>query len=76
MGLNTKIIVTGDTTQIDLPRKTDSGLIQALHILKGIKDISIVTLNQSDIVRHKLVRDIVNAYDKHQAKKDKEKETK
>lgn len=76
MGLNTKIIVTGDITQIDLPRKTASGLIQGLNILNDIKDIAIVKLNQSDIVRHKLVRDIVKAYDKFQDEKDKVIETK
>lgn len=70
MGLNTKIIITGDITQIDLPRKSDSGLIQAMNILKDIKDIAIVKLNQNDIVRHKLVRDIVKAYDAFQQEKD------
>jgi phosphate starvation-inducible protein PhoH and related proteins len=65
MGLNTKIIVTGDMTQIDLPRKSDSGLVQAMQILKGIDDIAIVELNQNDIVRHKLVRDIVEAYQRY-----------
>jgi phosphate starvation-inducible PhoH-like protein len=73
MGLNTKIIITGDTTQIDLPRRSDSGLIQAMRILKGIDDIAIVELNQSDIVRHKLVRDIVQAYDKYYTDKQKDK---
>jgi len=72
MGLNTKIIVTGDITQIDLPRKSDSGLIQAMHILKDIEDIAVIKLNQSDIVRHKLVRDIVKAYDEFQAQKEEE----
>jgi phosphate starvation-inducible PhoH-like protein len=69
MGLNTKIIITGDITQIDLPRKSDSGLIQAMQILKNIEDIAIVELNQNDIVRHKLVRQIVNAYDQHNTQK-------
>lgn len=72
MGLNTKFIITGDKTQIDLPRKNDSGLLQAMHILKGIDDISIVKFDQNDIVRHKLVRDIVKAYDKYQAELDAE----
>jgi phosphate starvation-inducible protein PhoH and related proteins len=67
MGLNTKFIVTGDETQIDLPRRNDSGLLQAIRILKGIDDISIVKFDQNDIVRHKLVRDIVNAYEKDHA---------
>lgn len=65
MGLNTKIIITGDTTQIDLPRKSDSGLIQAMRILSDIDGIAMVKLNQNDIVRHKLVREIVKAYDNY-----------
>lgn len=72
MGLNTKIIITGDITQIDLPRNSNSGLIQAMHILKNIEDIAFIKLNQNDIVRHKLVRDIVIAYDEYQAQKDEE----
>lgn len=70
MGLNTKIIITGDTTQIDLPRKSDSGLVQAMQILRNIDDIAIVELNQNDIVRHKLVRQIVNAYDRYYSDKE------
>ena len=70
MGLNTKFVITGDKTQIDLPRRNDSGLLQAMHILKGIDDIAIVKFDQKDIVRHKLVRDIVNAYDKYQDEQD------
>lgn len=76
MGLNTKIIITGDITQIDLPRKSDSGLIQAMNILKNIEDIAIVKLNQNDIVRHKLVREIVKAYDEYQEKRDEERDAK
>jgi len=70
MGLNTKFIVTGDETQIDLPRRSDSGLIQAMRILKGIEDISVVKFDEKDIVRHKLVRDIVNAYEKDQLERE------
>ena len=69
MGLNAKFIITGDVTQIDLPRKSQSGLIQALRILKGIKNISTIYFDKKDIVRHKLVRDIVEAYDKHAEQK-------
>ena len=69
MGWNTKMIVTGDMTQIDLPRGTRSGLKEALRILNGIEGISIVNLTQTDIVRHKLVTKIVNAYEA--AEKDK-----
>lgn len=64
MGMNTKMIVTGDTTQIDLPHSVRSGLIEAIHILKDIKDIGFVELNKKDIVRHKLVTRIVEAYEK------------
>jgi len=74
MGMNTKFIVTGDETQIDLPHRGDSGLIQAMRILKGIDDISIVRFNEKDIVRHKLVREIVKAYEKHQAELDAKRE--
>lgn len=65
MGLNAKFIITGDITQIDLPRKSNSGLVQALKILKDIKNISTIFFDKKDIVRHRLVRDIVDAYDKH-----------
>lgn len=63
MGMNTKMIITGDMTQIDLPRPQKSGLIEALHILKEVEGIAVVQLNEKDIVRHKLVTRIVNAYD-------------
>jgi phosphate starvation-inducible PhoH-like protein len=65
MGWNTKMIVTGDTSQIDLPRSQKSGLIEALHILSGIEGIGVVRLDRSDIVRHKLVTRIVNAYENY-----------
>lgn len=70
MGMNTKFIVTGDETQIDLPRRSDSGLLQAMRILKGIDDIAIIKFDEKDIVRHKLVRQIVNAYAKYQAEQE------
>jgi len=65
MGWNTKMIVTGDMTQVDLPRETKSGLREAMQILKGIEGISFVELNKKDIVRHKLVTRIVNAYEEY-----------
>ena len=65
MGMNTKMIITGDLTQIDLPREQRSGLKEALKILDGVEDIGVVKLGQKDIVRHKLVTRIVNAYDKY-----------
>ena len=69
MGMNTKMIVTGYMTQIDLPPSQTSGLVQALHILKGVKGISVIEMNQKDIVRHKLVERIVEAYDKFDKEK-------
>ena len=72
MGWNTKMIITGDLTQIDLPRETKSGLREALHILKGIEGISIVELSKKDIVRHKLLTRIVNAYEDYEKIRDKE----
>ncbi len=63
MGPNSKVIVTGDRSQIDLPRHQKSGLVEALHILKDIKGIGFVELDAKDVVRHRLVRDIINAYD-------------
>ena len=68
MGWNTKMIITGDMTQIDLPRQQKSGLKEALQILDGVEGISIVNLNQKDIVRHKLVTRIVKAYDAYDKK--------
>ncbi len=65
MGMNTKMIITGDLTQIDLPREQRSGLKEALKILDGVEGIRVVKLGQKDIVRHKLVTRIVNAYDKY-----------
>ena len=67
MGMNTKMIVTGDLTQIDLPSSVRSGLSHAMHLLRGIKGIGIVELNKKDIVRHKLVTRIVEAYEKETA---------
>lgn len=64
MGMNTKMIVTGDYTQIDLPSSQRSGLIDAMHILKGIKGIAFIAMDKSDIVRHKLVTRIVEAYER------------
>ena len=66
MGMNTKMIVTGDTTQIDLPHNVRSGLIEALQILKDIKGIGFIELTKKDIVRHKLVTRIVEAYENNQ----------
>lgn len=64
LGFGSKAIVTGDITQIDLPRNNKSGLIQAINVLKNIDDIGIVMLTAKDVVRHKLVQKIVKAYEK------------
>jgi phosphate starvation-inducible PhoH-like protein len=65
LGVNSKAIITGDVTQIDLLKKEYSGLVQIQEILKNIKDISFVYFNKSDVVRHKLVKDIIDAYEKY-----------
>lgn len=68
MGMNAKFVITGDESQIDLPSASQSGLIQAKKILRNIEDISFVQFNSKDIVRHRLVREIVEAYDNHYQK--------
>jgi len=62
LGLNSKAVITGDKTQIDLPRREDSGLLEVEHILRGIDGISFVYLTEADVVRHRLVKDIIRAY--------------
>ena len=64
MGVGSKVVVTGDVTQVDLPEKTRSGLVDALHILKGIDGIVQVYLTEKDVVRHRLVQQIVKAYER------------
>ncbi len=63
MGFGSKVVVTGDVTQIDLPRGKKSGLVEALRVLKNIRDIDICYLKDTDVVRHELVKKIINAYD-------------
>lgn len=63
LGMNGKMIITGDVTQIDLPRHTRSGLLQALNILRGVKGIGVIEYEKKDIVRHPLVQRIVDAYE-------------
>lgn len=65
LGANSKAIITGDITQIDLPSKTKSGLIQAKEILQGISGVGFVYFDKEDVVRHKLVKDIIDAYEKY-----------
>lgn len=69
MGWNTKMIITGDRTQIDLPSAQRSGLLEAQRILQGVKGIAFIEMNQKDIVRHKLVTRIVEAYDRDEKRK-------
>lgn len=64
MGRSSKFVITGDITQIDLPRNQNSGLVQATKILKHVKGIDFITLDIRDVVRHKLVTRIINAYEK------------
>lgn len=68
IGFNSRAIITGDVTQTDLPRKQESGLVSIQKILQGIEGISFVYLDQNDVVRHKLVRDIIDAYEKFENK--------
>jgi phosphate starvation-inducible protein PhoH and related proteins len=63
LGLNSKAVITGDKTQIDLPRREDSGLLEVEHVLKGIEGIAFAYLKGSDVIRHRLVMDIIRAYD-------------
>src|SRR5947199_8477451 len=65
LGHDSKMIITGDATQVDLPPDTPSGLVDALDKLKGIKGVAQVQLERSDIVRHRLVQNIVNAYERN-----------
>jgi phosphate starvation-inducible PhoH-like protein len=69
MGFGSKIVVTGDITQIDLPSGKSSGLVEATKILRGIKGIEIINLTEKDVVRHSLVQKIILAYEKHHDKK-------
>ena len=66
MGPESKMIVTGDVSQVDLPANQRSGLKEATRILSGVKGIGFIELNDRDVVRHKLVREIIEAYDKDQ----------
>ena len=76
LGMNAKMVITGDVTQIDLPRHTQSGLLQALRILRGVKGIGVIEYEKKDIVRHPLVQRIVDAYEAREQKVDDEFEAK
>lgn len=62
LGLNSQVVITGDKTQIDLPRKEDSGLLQVEAILRGVEGIEFIYLDDTDVIRHRLVKDIIRAY--------------
>ena len=64
LGIESKAVITGDISQIDLPKKTNSGLVEVLKILKNIKSIGIIKLDERDVTRHEIVKDIINAYSK------------
>jgi phosphate starvation-inducible PhoH-like protein len=66
LGQNSKMIITGDISQIDLPRKVESGLVNAVKVLKGVEGISFIWLDGQDVVRHKLVKSIISAYDRYE----------
>ena len=71
LGVTSKAIITGDLTQIDLPKKSSSGLIEAINILKNIDGIACMNFDSSDVVRHALVKDIIEAYSKNEGKNEK-----
>jgi phosphate starvation-inducible PhoH-like protein len=75
MGPNSRVIITGDQTQVDLPKRQKSGLREALHVLKDVKGIGMVHLGGKDVIRHKLVKSIIEAYDKIESQKDENKRT-
>ncbi|HAE53284.1 MAG TPA: phosphate starvation-inducible protein PhoH, partial [Ruminococcus sp.] len=65
LGNDSRMVITGDITQIDLPDPKKSGLVEAVRVLKGIDDISVHRFSEKDVVRHKLVQDIIKAYEKY-----------
>lgn len=69
LGFNSKMVITGDITQIDLPDSKRSGLVEAVRVLKNIEDVAIIRFSEKDVVRHKLVQDIVKAYERYASQK-------
>ena len=67
--MSAKFVITGDETQVDLPPKQPSGLLECLNVLKGIKGISIIKLDEKDVIRHELVKKIIKAYKNKNNKK-------
>jgi phosphate starvation-inducible PhoH-like protein len=64
LGMSSRVVITGDKTQIDLPRREDSGLLEVEAILSGISGIAMIYLDERDVIRHRLVKDIIRAYSK------------
>ncbi|WP_194972343.1 PhoH family protein [Aquiflexum lacus] len=75
MGPNSKVIITGDQTQVDLPNRQKSGLKEALHVLRDVKNIGIVSLSGKDVIRHKLVKSIIEAYEKDESQREERRTT-
>ena len=73
LGFNSKMVITGDVTQIDLPNPKNSGLVEAIKVLKNVKDIGINHFSEKDVVRHKLVQDIVKAYEQYNSERSRRK---
>ena len=73
LGFRSKVVVTGDITQVDLGDGKKSGLMEATSVLKNVEDIAIIRLDEKDVVRHKLVQSIIKAYDRYQQKKERDK---
>ncbi len=74
MGMSAQFVITGDVTQVDLPRQQPSGLVKAIHILQDVKEIGFVFLDARDVIRHKLVKNIIDAFDKEEKKQNPDKE--
>ena len=72
LGFRSKVVVTGDVTQIDLADGKRSGLMEAVSVLKNVDDIAVITLDEKDVVRHKLVQSIIRAYDQYNQRKSRE----
>ena len=72
LGFGSKVVITGDVTQIDLPSKSRSGLVEALKILRGIEGIEIIEFSREDVVRHRLVQEIIKAYEEYESREERQ----
>ena len=71
-GFGSKVVITGDVTQIDLPSKSRSGLVEALKILRGIEGIEIIEFSREDVVTHRLVQEIIKAYEEYESREERQ----